>query len=82
MIATAIRQLGGTFMENSTQPLSSAQVLMVTAVAIGLVLLVFLVNQWIWNNVLAKYVTVVNPIPSLWEFILLSYLIMSFHRNM
>lgn len=89
MITATIRQIGGTLApvavnngSNVLATLTPAQLFFTFLLTVGVVLLFCLLNQWIWNNVLTKYVTIVNPIPNLWEFILLSYLIMSFHGQM
>ncbi len=35
-------------------------------------------GRWIWNNILTKYVTIVKPIESLYDFILLVLLVQFF----
>ena len=86
MITSAFRQIGGAVSKINGGPLTldsltTTQLFITVVLTVGILMVVFLLNQWIWNNVLAKYVTVINPIPNLWEFILISYLIMSFHRQ-
>jgi len=78
MIRTIFSQVGGQIAPMCQSgsadftKMTGAQLLYVFAISVTLLILVTWVHQWIWNNILVKYITIVNPVPTLWEFILLS----------
>ena len=60
---------------NTVNPvLSVNQILLLIAFVLGIVILTGLIGQWLWNNILVKYVTFVKPIEKWYEFVGLTIL--------
>ena len=45
--------------------------LLISSLVIAMFVVILVVSHWLWNNILVKYITILRPVDSIVEFILL-----------
>lgn len=75
MLDSVYNLIGGALKNQDIQDKSSVIDIIFIVVALSMSLLMLFIGRKLWNTILVKTVTIINPIESMWEFFLLLVLL-------